>query len=75
MFPAGPVIKCLLFPAGPVIKCFVIPPTRNYNINCEGTRPDHLSVESSCCCFARVFVSFGRPRELGPVYMEGGCPG
>ena len=28
------------------------------------TRPDHVRVQSSCCCFPRELVSFVRPREL-----------
>ena len=30
----------------------------------QGARPEHLTVESSCCCFPRELVSFVRPREL-----------
>ena len=63
-----------LFPAGPVIKCFVIPPNlkveklprnrlfyANWLIDLPrfwGARPDHVRVESSCCCFPRELVSF-----------------
>ena len=30
----------------------------------QGARPDHVRVQSSCCCFPRELVSFARPREL-----------
>ena len=30
----------------------------------QGARPDHVQVESSCCCFLRELVRFVRPREL-----------
>ena len=29
----------------------------------QGARPDHVRVESSCCCFPRELVSFVRPRS------------
>ena len=69
-----------LFPAGPVIKYFVIPPNskleklgRNRLLYAgwltnlqrfQGSQPDHVRVESSCCWFLRELVSLVRPREL-----------
>ena len=62
---------------GPVIKCFVILPNsriekklrrnRLLDAGCsqiQGTRPDHVRVESSSCCFHRELASFVRPREV-----------
>ena len=34
----------------------------------QGARPDHVRVESSCCCFPRELVSFVRPRESVSFY-------
>ena len=61
---------------GPVIKCFVIPSKklwRNHLLYTgwitilpwfQEARPDHMRVESSCCCFPRKLVSFVCLREL-----------
>ena len=51
--------------------CFVIPPNSKLRRNCllyacwltrlmrfQGARPDHVRVESSCCCFPGELVSF-----------------
>ena len=62
-----------------VIKCFGIPPNSNLEKNCEEivcftgwltnlarfqeARPDHVQVDSSCCCFPRELVSFD-PRHV-----------
>ena len=64
----------LLFPSGSVIKCFVAPSNSKVEKtakNCllytglfvnlprfQGARPDHVRVESSCCCFPRELVTF-----------------
>ena len=63
-----------MFSWGPVIKCFVIPPNSKLEKVrtdrllysgwltklplFQGTRPDHVRVESSSCCFPRELVSF-----------------
>ena len=60
-----------LFPAGPVIKCLVIPPNskleKNWLTNLpriQGAKPDQVRFENLCCCFPRELVSFVRPWEL-----------
>ena len=69
-----------MFLKGSVNKCFVIPPNSQVEKNCEeivcfsswltnllrfqGAQPDHVRVESSCCCFPKELVGFVRPREL-----------
>ena len=69
-----------LFPARPVIKCFVIPPNSKLEKNAtksfasltllttlpqfQEARPDHVRVQSSCCCFSGELVSSVHPREL-----------
>lgn len=30
----------------------------------QGTRPDHVTIESLNCCFPRALVGFVRPRKL-----------
>ena len=70
LFPAGPVIKCFVTPSDSKIEKKL---RRNRLLfTSAGSNfprlhwawPDHVRIESSCCCFPRELVSFVRPREL-----------
>ena len=68
-----------LFLARPVMKCFVVSPNSKLEklrrnrlvyagwlknlLQFQGARPDHVRVQSSCCCFPRELVSFD-PRHV-----------
>ena len=68
-----------LFLARPVTKCFVVSPNSKLEklrrnrlvyagwltnlLQFQGARPDHVRVQSSCCCFPRELVSFD-PRHV-----------
>ena len=69
--PAEPVIKCFVIHVPPSSILEKLQRNRLfYSVGLknlpqfQGARPDHVQVESSCCCFPRELVSFVCPREL-----------
>ena len=76
LFPEGPVIKCFVIPPEWKIektakKWFAWRLRWLTNLlRFQRTRPGHVRVESSSCCFARELVSCVRPRELGCVPLR-----
>ena len=75
LFPAGPVIKCFVMPPSSKVEKKL---RRNrflyagWLINLswfQEERPDHVRVESWCCCFAGKLVSFVFPGEFWPRHV------
>ena len=71
LFPLGPVIKCFVISPNPKIEKKYCDDIVLLDVGWltnlprfRGTRPDHVRVQSSSCCFLRELVSFFRPRKL-----------